>query len=214
LEKQALLRRQPGLKLHIKDESVDLIYLDPPFNSNATYNVLFAEQNGSRAAAQLRAFEDTWTWDQAAAKAYQEVVEAGGKVSQALQAFRMFLGNNDMLAYLAMMAPRLVELRRVLKPTGSIYLHCDPTASHYIKLLLDAIFSPQNFGSEIIWQRSRSHGGATSYHATHDVILYYNKTQKYIWNATRQAYDQSYIDSHYYPSSTVHRLPGPSLMKS
>ena len=102
------------LRVHIKDESVDLIYLDPPFNSNATYNVLFSEQNGSRAAAQIKAFEDTWTWDQAAAEAYQEVVEAGGKVSRAMQAFRMFLGDSDMLAYLAMMAPRLVELRRVI----------------------------------------------------------------------------------------------------
>ena len=104
------------LRLHIKDESVDLVYLDPPFNSKATYNVLFGEQNGSKAAAQIKAFEDTWTWDQAAAQVYQETVEAGGKVAQAMQAFRMFLGDNDMLAYLAMMAPRLVELRRVLAP--------------------------------------------------------------------------------------------------
>ena len=122
------------LRLHIKDESVDLIYLDPPFNSKATYNVLFGEANGSKAAAQIRAFGDTWTWDQAAAQAYQKTVEAGGKVSQAMQAFRMFLGDNNMLAYLAMMAPRLVELQRVLKPTGSVYLHCDPTASHYLKV--------------------------------------------------------------------------------
>ena len=112
------------LKRHVKDESVDLVYLEPPFNSNATYNILFAEQDGTRAAAQIKAFGDTWRWDQAAAKAYQEVVEAGGKVSQVMQAFRTFLGDSNMLAYLAMMAPRLAELRRVLKPTGSIYLHC------------------------------------------------------------------------------------------
>ena len=108
------------LRRHIPDETVDLIYLDPPFNSKATYNVLFGEQNGSQAAAQIKAFDDTWTWDQAAALAYQEVVEAGGQVSQAMQAFRTLLGHSNMLAYLAMMAPRLVERRRVLKPAGSI----------------------------------------------------------------------------------------------
>ena len=114
------------LRRYIKDETIDLIYLDPPFNSNATYNVLFGEQNGTKAAAQIKAFEDTWHWDQSAAQAFQEVVEAGGDVSRAMQAFRSLLTESDMLAYLAMMAPRLVEMRRVLKPTGSIYLNCDP----------------------------------------------------------------------------------------
>src|ERR1035438_7789865 len=115
------------LRRYVKDESVDLIYLDPPFNSNQDYNVLFAEQDGSRSAAQIQAFADTWQWDNAAAEAYQEVVESGGAVSQAMQAFRTFLGENNMLAYLSMMAPRLTELRRVLRSTGTIYLHCDPT---------------------------------------------------------------------------------------
>ena len=118
------------LRRYVDDESVDLIYLDPPFNSSRSFNVLFAEQDGSRAAAQIQAFEDTWQWDEAASAAYHEVVEAGGKVSEVLQAFRLSLGDNDMLAYLSMMAPRLVELRRALKETGSLYLHCDPTASH------------------------------------------------------------------------------------
>src|SRR5713226_6835877 len=139
------------LRRHIGDESVDLIYLDPPFNSNATYNVLFAEQDGSRSAAQIQSFGDTWRWDQAAARAYEETVEAGGGVARALQAFRTLLGDSNMLAYLAMMAPRLVELHRVLKPTGSLYLHCDPTASHYLKILLDGIFDPRNFRNEIVW---------------------------------------------------------------
>ena len=163
------------LRRHVKDETVDLIYLDPPFNSKATYNVLFGEQNGSKAAAQIKAFEDTWRWDQAAAEAYQEVVEAGGKVSQAMQAFRMFLGDNDMLAYLAMMAPRLVELRRVLKPTGSIYLHCDPTASHYLKMLMDAIFEPRNFMSEVVWFYRRWTAKANNYQHSHDTILFFAK---------------------------------------
>ena len=161
---------------YIKDETVDLVYLDPPFNSNVSYNVLFGEHNGSQAAAQIKAFEDTWRWDRAAAETYQEVVEAGGKVSQAMQAFRTLLGDNDMLAYLAMMAPRLVELRRVLKPTGSIYLHCDPTASHYLKLLMDSVFGAANFRNELVWhygQRTAFHRGHFS--RKHDIILFYGK---------------------------------------
>jgi site-specific DNA-methyltransferase (adenine-specific) len=122
------------LRQHIPDASVDLVYLDPPFNSNATYNVLFAEQSGERSASQIKAFEDTWRWDQVAAAAYAETVEAGGEVSRTMQAFRTILSTSNMLAYLAMMAPRLIELRRALKPTGSLYLHCDPTASHYLGL--------------------------------------------------------------------------------
>ena len=124
------------LREHIADETADLIYLDPPFKSDQSYNVLFEEQDGSRSAAQIQAFEDTWRWDQAAAAAYEDVVEHGGpQVSQAMQAFRTFIPESDMLAYLAMMAPRLVELRRVLKSAATIYLHCDPTASHYLKML-------------------------------------------------------------------------------
>jgi len=168
------------LRRYVKDETIDLIYLDPPFNSKATYNVLFGEQNGSQAAAQIKAFEDTWSWDQAAAEAYQEVVEAGGKVSQAMQAFRMFLGDSNMLAYLAMMVPRLVELQRVLKPTGSIYLHCDPTASHYLKMLLDAVFGTRSYRGEITWLRSRNPKGSQyalkQYSPDTDTILYYARS--------------------------------------
>jgi site-specific DNA-methyltransferase (adenine-specific) len=134
------------LRRYIKDETIDLIYLDPPFKSEQDYNVLFAEQNGSRAAAQIKAFGDTWRWDQAAAASYHEVVETGPQqVSQVMQGFLTFLGQSDMMAYLSMMAPRLIALLVVLKPTGSIYLHCDPTASHYLKMLMDAVFGPVNF---------------------------------------------------------------------
>src|SRR5215211_5606581 len=133
------------LRRHANHESVDLVYLDPPFNSNRGYNVLFAETSGTRSEAQIRAFEDTWRWNHASAEAYREVVESGGRISEAMQAFRVLLGTSDMMAYLTMMAPRLVELRRVLKPVGSIYLHCDPVASHYLKLLLDSIFGPERF---------------------------------------------------------------------
>ncbi len=170
------------LRQHVRDESVDLVYLDPPFNSARTYNILFAEQDGSRAAAQIQAFEDTWQWDQSAAAQYHEVVEAGGKVSEVMQAFRLFLGESDMLAYLAMMAPRLVELRRVLKPTGSLYLHCDPTASHYLKLLLDAVFGPENFKNDISWKRTTTKSdyrqGATNWARVHDVLLLYRRDTK------------------------------------
>ena len=132
------------LRRYVADESVDLVYLDPPFNSNANYNVLFAEQDGEQAAAQIQAFEDTWTWDLEAELALRgDDRRAAARCRDAMQAFRKLLGTSDMLAYLAMMAPRLVELRRVLKPTGSIYLHCDPTASHYLKLLMDAVFGPE-----------------------------------------------------------------------
>ena len=148
------------LRRYIPDESIDLVYLDPPFKSNQDYNVLFAERDGTRSASQIKVFEDTWTWDESSARAYQEVVESGGLVSQVMQAFRTFLGDNDVLAYLSMMAPRLVELRRVLKPTGSLYLHCDPTASHYLKMLLDAVFGGHNFRSEIIWRRTGAHNKA------------------------------------------------------
>lgn len=189
------------LRRYIADESVDLVYLDPPFKSNQDYNVLFAEQDGSRSAAQIKAFEDTWRWDQAAAAAYQEIVERGGRVSQAMQAFRTFLGDSDMLAYLAMMAPRLIELRRVLKATGSIYLHCDPTASHYLKMLMDAIFGPVNFVNEIIWKRSSAHSdtkqGSKHFGRVSDTILFYSKTDGRTWNPLYSPYDPEYVDRDY-----------------
>lgn len=181
------------LRRHVKDESVDLVYLDPPFNSNATYNVLFAEQNGSRAAAQIKAFEDTWRWDQEAARDYDETVEQGGKVADALIAFRDLLGLSNMLAYLSMMAPRLVELRRVLKPTGSIYLHCDPTASHYLKVLMDAVFGAQNFRNEITWKRTSAHNDPHRYGRNTDTILFYTKSDTWTWNQLYQAHNPEYL---------------------
>ncbi len=183
------------LRQHVPDESVDLVYLDPPFNSNASYNVLFAEQSGERSASQIRAFEDTWRWDQAAAAAYETTVEEGGDVSRTMQAFRTILNTSNMLAYLAMMAPRLIELRRVLKPTGSLYLHCDPTASHYLKLLLDSVFGPKNFRNEITWKRT-SANDAHRFGRIHDVLLYYAKDlRKLHFNRLYSPYDQSYLDA-------------------
>jgi site-specific DNA-methyltransferase (adenine-specific) len=144
------------LRRYVDDESVDLIYLDPPFNSNADYNVLFAEKDGTQAHAQIKAFEDTWTWDLEAAQEYAEVVHSGhDRVAKALKGLHDFLGGSDMLAYLSMMALRLIELRRVLKPTGSIYLHCDPTASHYLKMVMEA-----SLGRRISGTRSSGNGRA------------------------------------------------------
>ncbi|HUZ95864.1 MAG TPA: DNA methyltransferase, partial [Edaphobacter sp.] len=185
------------LRLHVKDESVDLVYLDPPFKSNQDYNVLFAEKDGTGAASQFKAFEDTWEWNQAAAGQYQEVVEAGGRVSDVMQAFRRFLGTNDMLAYLTMMAPRLVELRRVLKPTGSIYLHCDPTASHYLKLLMDSIFRPEHFLAEITWRRTGTHSDAKRWSPVADHILHYAKEFKTTWHPLHEPHSESYLASKY-----------------
>lgn len=172
------------LRRYVKDESVDLVYLDPPFKSNQDYNVLFAEQNGTRSTAQIKAFEDTWRWDQGAATIYEQVVEAGGRLSQAMQAFRTFLGDSDMMAYLAMMAPRLSELHRVLRPTGSIYLHCDSTASHYLKMLMDSTFGPQNFVNEIVWQRTNARSTKGRWPRIHDVLLYYRRDRDPLFHST------------------------------
>jgi site-specific DNA-methyltransferase (adenine-specific) len=186
------------LRRYIKDESIDLVYLDPPFNSNRNYNVLFEEKNGTAAAAQIKAFDDTWSWDMSAAAAYQEVVERGENLSVVMQALRAYLGESDMMAYLAMMALRLIELHRVLKNTGSIFLHCDPTSSHYLKMLMDAVFSPKNFGNEIVWQRTNSKGLAfTRFARNHDIILRYTKSEKWTWNQPYTAHDPEYV-SHFY----------------
>jgi DNA modification methylase len=196
------------LRRYIPDQSVDLIYLDPPFNSRQDYNVLFAEKDGSRSASQITAFKDTWEWNLEAERAYLEVVEGfsntppppGGnlvhnsRVANAMRAFRTLLGGSDMLAYLAMMAPRLVELRRVLKETGSIYLHCDPTASHYLKLLMDAVFGPQFFLNEVIWKRTHSHGGANRFGRVHDSILFYGRSPNWSWYSPKMAYTKEYED--------------------
>jgi len=162
---------------YIKDETIDLIYLDPPFKSNQDYNVLFEEHNGTKSKAQIKAFEDTWRWDQGTAESYAKTVEAAGQVSKVLQAFRQILGENDMMAYLSMMAPRLKELCRVLKPTGSIYLHCDPTASHYLKILMDAIFGGKNFRNEIIWHYRKWPSGYKQFQRNHDVLLFYSRSE-------------------------------------
>jgi DNA modification methylase len=187
------------LRDFIPDESVDLIYLDPPFNSKATYNLLFKEKDGKASEAQIEAFDDTWQWDIGTARIYEELVlEAPERLSKLIQALRQFLGSNDMMAYLVMMAVRLVELHRVLKSTGSIYLHCDPTASHYLKLVMDAVFGVDNYRNEIIWKRTSSHGNVINKHGwIHDIIFFYSKTSKWKWDQQFTPYNKSYTDKFY-----------------
>ena len=189
------------LRRYVPDESVDLVYLDPPFNSNASYNVLFKERSGEESPAQIKAFTDTWEWTQESERTFeQEIVlnpETPPNVKEMVSAFRQFIGSNAMMAYLVMMTPRLVELRRVLKPTGSIYLHCDPTASHYLKLLMDAVFGAVFFQNEISWKRTSGHSDAQRFGRVHDVILFYTRDRDAIWNVTHQPFDAAYVARYY-----------------
>src|SRR5436190_17957203 len=181
------------LRRYVDDESVDLVYLDPPFNSNADYNVLFAEKSGEMAGAQIKAFEDTWEWGLEAAQEYGEVLRSGhDRVAKAAKGMHDFLGGSDMMAYLSMMALRLIELRRVLKPTGSIYLHCDPTASHYLKIVMDAVFGPEDFLNEVIWKRTGAHGSARRLGPVHDIILFYARSDSFLWHDPRVKHDPAY----------------------
>ena len=192
------------LRERIADETVDLIYLDPPFNSNRNYNVLFSEKSHHESDAQIEAFTDTWHWSDQAELTYNELVHGNHvpqNVSDLIAAMRKFIGSNDVMAYLVMMTVRLIELHRVLKSTGSIYLHCDPTASHYLKVVLDTIFGPKNFRNEFVWRRSSAHSdtrqGMRRGGKIHDVLLFYTKSEDYTWNTVYTPYDQSYLESEY-----------------
>jgi site-specific DNA-methyltransferase (adenine-specific) len=182
------------LRDHVIDECVDLIYLDPPFNSNRNYNVLFKDEHGLDSEAQIRVFEDTWHWTVATEHAYYHLITHGSDtIASMMTALRSFIGTNQMMAYLVMMASRLVELHRVLKPTGSLYLHCDPTASHYLKILLDALFGPRSFRSEIVWKRTSAHNDPNRYGANIDMVLYYTKSSTWTWNQLYVPHDPAYL---------------------
>jgi DNA modification methylase len=184
------------------DASVDLVYLDPPFNSNADYNVLFREASGEASQAQFHAFTDTWNWADAA-ETYNRFIDECPNLAvvDMMQGFFSFLRSSPMMAYLAMMAPRLIELHRILKPTGSLYLHCDPTASHYLKLMLDGVFGAEKFQTEIIWKRSSAHSdarqGRKQHGRIHDIIFFYTKSDEWTWNNVFTEYDQEYVDAFY-----------------
>src|SRR5215469_15027572 len=179
------------LREYVRDESIDLVYLDPPFNSQASYNILFRAPGGEQSHAQIEAFEDTWHWGDTAERAFDEVMTSGNTdVAELLRAMRSFLKENDMMAYLTILAIRLVELHRVLKSTGSLYLHCDPTASHYLKLLSDEIFSKNNFRNEIIWHYRRWTGKAKKFQSLHDIIFFYTKSDEYTFNEQYTPYTE------------------------
>ena len=186
---------------HIPAASVDLVYLDPPFNSNRSYNVIFSKRSGddAEAAAQIQAFDDTWRWTPVTDQQYQQHIGGAvpSRVADAMTAFRTLLGENDAMAYLVNMAPRLVELRRVLKPTGSLYLHCDPTMSAYLKVLLDAIFGAANFRNEIIWQRSGAKNDSLRYGRSHDVVLFYTAGRAFTWNPQYLPFEQNSVIKNY-----------------
>ena len=171
------------MKKHIKDESIDLIYLDPPFNSNATYNVLFKTKSDTDSPSQLQAFTDTWEWGPVARDYHNKLVNHDDKVSEIISGLKSTIGTNNMMAYLVMMTIRLIQLHRVLKDTGAIYLHCDPTASHYLKIMMDAIFGTKNFRNEIIWKRVSGskikNPKKRSFDKNTDTILYYAKSDKH-----------------------------------
>lgn len=187
------------LRENIREESVDLIYLDPPFNSNTNYNLLFKSPKGQASHAQIEAFEDTWHWGDQAEHEFGELVrQSNTAVSEMMQALRRFLGENDMMAYLVMMTNRLLEMRRVLKPGGSIYLHCDPTSSHYLKVVLDSIFDVEFFNNEIVWVRTGAKAHAhTRFASSHDIIFFYSKSNEYRWTPQFLPHRKEYIDSHY-----------------
>ncbi len=179
----------PILREYIATDSVDLIYLDPPFNSNRNYNVLFKNEKGNESEAQIMAFEDTWHWNQTAEETYQDIIfNAPAPVSRLIASLRDAVGTNEMMAYLVMMTVRLVELHRVLKHSGSLYLHCDSTASHYLKVVLDIIFGPEQFRNEVIWERTSSHNDSRKWGAVHDIIFFYSKSEKFTWNGVYTAH--------------------------
>ncbi|MCX6380205.1 MAG: DNA methyltransferase [Armatimonadetes bacterium] len=186
------------LQKHVPDESVDLIYLDPPFNSNRDHNVLFKEQSGHESPAQMKAFGDTWNWA-GAMEAWEHFPELcpNAKAIELMHGFHSAIGENDVMAYLVMMAPRLYHLHRVLKPTGSLYLHCDSTASHYLKLILDCIFGAKNFRNEIIWERTSSHNDSKKWMRVHDILFYYSKSSLLTWNPIYLAHNSEYVNSFY-----------------
>lgn len=186
------------LRDSIKSESVDLIYLDPPFNSQANYNVLFKTPQGEKSEAQITAFEDTWTWGIESENNLDELKNRRGELWELLDLLVRTLGKNSLSAYLVMMAIRLVELHRVLKKTGSLYLHCDPTASHYLKMILDIIFGAKNFRNEIIWKRTSAHANVGKRCGIiTDSLLFYTNSNNYIWNQQYTKYSEEHTKTSY-----------------
>lgn len=193
------------LRRFIPDKSIDLIYLDPPFNSQRDYNVIFKDEAGRKSDAQMLAFEDTWHWGPEAERVYEYLTNTArhegrvpDSVSAIISALRQGIGCNQMLAYLVEMSARLVELHRVLKSTGSLYLHCDPTASHYLKVILDGVFEPINFRNEIVWKRSNPKSHTTiNFPSCTDTILRYTRSDKYTYHQPYEEHNPEYVRAAY-----------------
>lgn len=200
------------LRDYVPDGSVDLVYLDPPFNSSQNYNVIFRERHGERSTSQELVFRDTWKWSEKAEEICRELIEAGGELSEVMRAFKTVLGTSDMMAYLTMMAPRFRELKRVLKPTGTLFLHCDSNASHYLKMLLDAVFGKQQFRNEVIWKRSDAHNDAKrQFGMTSDRLLFYSRSPKgYVFHPQYGKFQDRTLKDWYqfleFPDGTVRRM--------
>jgi len=186
------------LRDRIKEESIDLVYLDPPFNSNAKYNILFQSPKADAAAASAEAFRDSWSWGEEAAWSYKEIMRGGRPIARLVEALYSAMGDSDLMAYLVMMTVRLHELHTKLKSSGALYLHCDPTAGHYLKVILDAIFGHQNFRSEIIWRRSGSHNSTVrQYGPIHDCILLYTKSNEHRLRPVFTPHTRTYIQGEF-----------------
>jgi adenine specific DNA methylase Mod len=189
------------LQQHVEAATIDLVYLDPPFNSKAQYNLLYETPDNQRETAQRMVFRDTWSWGEEAEFCFRYVLGRGGQIASIVNALTLALNRSDTMAYLVMMAARLIEIHRVLKPTGSLYLHCDPTTSHYLKIILDSIFGPTNYRNEVSWRRTSSHNdakqGRRQYGNVRDVIFFYTATDDWTWNQQYMPYDTEYIDNEY-----------------
>ena len=176
----------------INSETIDLIATDPPFNKGKDFH---ATPDSLAAGA---SFSDRWRWDEDVQPDWVESIKDEWPGAWAVIDWTRMTYGDDMGAFLCFMGVRLMEMHRILKPSGSIYLHCDPTASHYLKALMDAIFGQRNFRNEIVWKRTTAHSNAKRYGSIHDVLLYYSKTEQRIWNsAVRQEYDPAYITDYY-----------------
>lgn len=209
-----ILRRQD----YVSDRSVDLIYLDPPFNSQAQYNLLFERRGTGAATAQAGAFRDTWRWEEEASLAHNEIMRMGGAPARLIEAYLATFDRCSLTAYLVMMTVRLQLLRQKLKDTGSLYLHCDPTSSHYLKAILDTVFKPENFLSEVIWRRTGTHSSARRWGPVHDVILFYaREAGRHTWNRPYLEHSAQHLRRHYRLVDTAGRayehgeLTGPGV---
>lgn len=188
--------RGEGVDKAIPDEIADLIYLDPPFNSSRNYNLLFKQHKGQDSPAQIMTFEDTWTYSPFLMKEFKSD-QRNSELFELIDSLHRILGPSEMMAYLLMMAPRLLELHKKLKKTGSLYLHCDPVASHYLKIILDVVFGPVNFKHEIIWKRTSAHSDAKTLGNSHDVLLFYTKSKEFKYSKQHEPHDPDYVESHY-----------------